>query len=161
MTEPLVRPMVRADLESVLDLVGRLGAVGHESDPRFELDATWREQMRRFVLDSWLGVFQPFPPCFVAEVDGRLVGLIQGDIAPNQAVVVRPPVVRIGNMWVEPEFRRQGLGRRLVDVYVTAARAKGFPWVEVGTLALDARAVGFWKSVGFGDWRVILLSTPP
>ena len=32
----------------------------------------------------------------------------------------------------------------------------GVDAVEVGTLALDDRAVAFWSAVGFGPWRVTL-----
>lgn len=155
-----IRAMVRSDTSAVLDMLGRLNEAGTASDPRYRLTDDWREWMRAHINDRWLGVFQPFPCCFVAEADGGLVGYVQGDIGSPPAIIERPPTVRIGNMWVEPEWRRQGIAKRLVETYVGAAREAGFPWVEVGTLAKDARAVAFWRAMGFDDWRVSMLSEP-
>ena len=115
------------------------------------------DAFRALINDQWLGRFLPFPACFVAELDGRLIGYVQGDISGPHPILDEPPKARIGNLWVEPEHRRKGIARDLVNTYVSAANAAGFPWVEVGTLTKDARAVAFWRALGFGDWRVSLL----
>ena len=156
-----IRPMVRGDLAVVLDMIAALNATGSAADPRYALADDWRQGMRALILDRWFGTFHPFPPCMVAEVDGAVVGMVQGDIGRPPLIVERPPSVCIGNMWVEPEHRRQGIATALVRAYSAAARQAGFPWVEVHTLARDERAVGFWKAMGFGDWRVILLNDVP
>jgi ribosomal protein S18 acetylase RimI-like enzyme len=53
------------------------------------------------------------------------------------------------------------VGRALVAQARAHARAEGIDSIEVGTLALDERAVSFWRSMGFGDWRVTLRSDEP
>lgn len=69
-----------------------------------------------------------------------------------------PPTLVITDAVVDAEHRRAGIGRALVDAVRRLADQQGFPALEVGTLTLDGRAVGFWRSMGFGDWRVTLRS---
>lgn len=157
---PRIRAATKGDIEPYLDLVEKLNDQGSLADPRYEMDPDWRKRMRAWMLHEWFGTFQPFPCAWVAEVEGQIVGLVQGDVVRPHPMLVRPPTVRIGQMWVEEPFRRKGLATRLVKTYVAKARQAGFPWVEVGTLGKDARAVAFWKAQGFDDWRVQFLSTP-
>lgn len=159
MSEVRIRPLERGDLDRLLVLLGELNATGNASDPRYVLADDWREQMRALMLDQWFGRFHPFPIGFAAVVDGVVVGYVQGDVVQSVPVLERPPTVRIGNLWVEPGHRRKGIASELVRTYCAAARSKGFPWIEVGTLTKDPRATGFWKAAGFDDWRVILLSS--
>ena len=138
----------------------QLNRAGTAADARYVIRDGSRDAFRALIMEDWLGRFLPFPACFVAEADGEIVGYVQGDVCRQHPLLVEPPKCRIGNLWVQPEHRRLGVGRALVQTYVTAAKEAGFPWVEVGTLAKDARAVAFWQALGFGDWRVSLLRTP-
>jgi len=149
--------MVRADLDAVLQMMLQLNAAGTRSDPRYQLAEDALPSLRAHALERWFGIFHPFPVGFVADAGERLVGVVQGAVQPAHPVLEQPPTARIGSLWVDPEWRRQRLATRLVQTYVQSARDAGFPWVEVGTLARDERAVAFWRSAGFGDWRITLL----
>jgi len=70
------------------------------------------------------------------------------------------PVACIDDLWVAAAHRRQGLGRRLVDAWRSAATAGGAEAFEVHTLAADDDARAFWARMGFGPWRVHLRADP-
>ncbi|MEZ4318668.1 MAG: GNAT family N-acetyltransferase [Myxococcota bacterium] len=153
-----IRAGTAADIEPLLDVWEALMACGTEADPRFRMARGARPHMRDY-MRSWFAP-QPFPPVFLAEHDGALVGAVRGFPSLIVPVVERAPTVRIGDLYVADAYRRQGLARRLVDTLLLSAREAGYPRAEVGTLTLDARAVAFWKGVGFGDWMVTLSREP-
>ncbi len=53
----------------------------------------------------------------------------------------------IQDLVVHPEFRRSGVGRRIVEVLVSWAEEAGLLWV--GVIA-EPGAEGFYRSLGFG-----------
>jgi ribosomal protein S18 acetylase RimI-like enzyme len=151
-----IRPMRPADHEAVLDLWERLMATGRAADPRYDYHDDARRIFRDWVRDEW-SIARPFPRVLVASAGDRLVGYVQGGEVQVRPLFRGPRTASIGDLWVEEEWRRRGLGRALVEAFLAQARAAGIQRFEVGTLALDARAVGFWKTMGFTDWRVVLL----
>lgn len=154
---PIVRPMERGDLDGVVQGWQALMRAGHEADPRYVIGPDATDAFRARLRGSVFGAFHPFPPAWVAVAEPRVVGFLHGYAMPGAPVLDHPPTARIFDVWVCPDHRKRGLGRQLVEAFVGRARASGHPWVEVGTLARDARAVAFWRSLGFADWQVILL----
>lgn len=64
----------------------------------------------------------------------------------------------IQDLVVHPEFRRSGVGRRIVEALVSWAQKAGLLWVGV---VAEPGAEGFYRSLGFGsmDGYVPLLLT--
>ena len=62
------------------------------------------------------------------------------------------PIAYVTNMFVEPERRRLGLGRELLDVATSFARDRGADGV---LLWPSPRSVPFYERAGFeaGQWR--------
>ncbi|WP_432564649.1 GNAT family N-acetyltransferase [Kineococcus sp. SYSU DK003] len=69
------------------------------------------------------------PASVVAELDGQVVG----HVAVGRNLLDAPPrLVDVGvlsPLGVRPEFQRRGIGRRLVEAAVEAARDRGWPAV--------------------------------
>lgn len=145
--------MERRDISAVLVAWEHLCNDGTRADPRFVIGDP---EAMRWHMEGWFELFLPFPAAFLAISDRGVVGWISGMPAQMPTMLTSPKTARIGNLWVHPEHRRQGLAAELVAVWSTTVLAAGYERIEVGTLALDERAVGFWKSQGFGDWRVTL-----
>jgi GNAT superfamily N-acetyltransferase len=154
-----IRSADRRDIPALLDLWDALMACGTAADPRFRKAPDAREPMRAF-MHGCFDAGQPFPPFLVAEVDSddgpEIVGFVRGFPPAFIEVLDRPPSVRIGDLYVRDAYRRGGIARALVERMLERAAEKGYPRAEVGTLTKDARAVAFWRSMGFGDWQVTL-----
>ena len=87
------------------------------------------------------------PLCFVAEAEGRIVGAIRH--WPVRIGDARPALL-LGPIAVDPAFERQGIGTRLVQTGLAAARAAGHEAVlAVGTPAYLGR-FGFAAAGGCG-----------
>jgi GNAT superfamily N-acetyltransferase len=76
---------------------------------------------------------------WVCEVDGRIVGFAIGDLSRSN----------IWALFVEPEFERRGIGRRLHDAMLEWMFAAGARNVWLGTQK-GSRAEGFYRAAG---WR--------
>jgi GNAT superfamily N-acetyltransferase len=88
---------------------------------------------------------------FVAEAQGAWVGLAAGFRAEDD-----PATIGLFSMWVAPEARGHGLGRRLVDEVVAWARSSGARAVRLGVIRGNGPAVELYRRAGFlltGDHR--------
>ena len=119
MTLPRIRPMTPADVEPVAAAF---------------LRENWGD--RRLNLDFVTRHAETHP--FVAEADGQIVG--------TGVLSVNGSVGWIGTIWVEPAWRRQGVGMALTQATIDAAESAG-----CRTLLLVATDAGrpLYEKIGF------------
>jgi GNAT superfamily N-acetyltransferase len=98
-------------------------------------------------------------PTWVGELAGDIVGFMVAKRASPHPVLALPASMVITDAYVVEEYRRRGIGRLLYGTVVAFARSEHSAMIEVGTLALDTRALSFWRSVGCVPWRVTLVHT--
>jgi ribosomal protein S18 acetylase RimI-like enzyme len=105
------------------------------------LEAPPLPSTRAFILDM---IRQGYPQ-FVAMADGEIAGWC--DIIPNS----RPIRAHCGvlGMGLLPQFRGQGLGRRLIHRTLDAARAFGVTRVELSVREDNANAIALYRKIGF------------
>jgi ribosomal protein S18 acetylase RimI-like enzyme len=105
------------------------------------LEAPSLESMRAFVLNN---IKHGYPE-LVAVSAGQVVGWC--DVVPNP----RPINAHVGvlGMALLPEFRRQGIGGRLIRQTLDAAQAFGLHRVELTVRENNAVAIELYKKVGF------------
>jgi GNAT superfamily N-acetyltransferase len=83
---------------------------------------------------------------------GMLVGYILGSLADRSpSMFVPEPVGNIMDLYVRSEFRRQGIGRQLVDAMMTWFSEKQIRVVSWDVVAANAETHAFWKAVGGRD----------
>ncbi len=103
-------------------------------------NAEWQENVRR-------GASGDRQSTFVADEDGRLVGMATGFLPERDAE--DGEVVQLVAMWVDPAARRSGIGTRLVDAIRTWAAERGRATVRLAVNEAEAGAVAFYRSLGF------------
>ena len=77
--------------------------------------------------------------CFTAEDDGRIAGVITGRAYYNE--------VHIGDLIVGKEYRRDGVGSKLVAAVEDAYKGKGFEKIALTTFGFQAPE--FYKKLGY------------
>ena len=85
---------------------------------------------------------------FVLESDAELVGFLLGFLSQNY-----PDEAYIHVVGVHPDYRRLGLGRRLYERFLIAARMHGRDWVRSIALPDDRVSIAFHRSLGFEPLR--------
>ena len=105
---------------------------------------------------------------FVVESDGRVAGsggwsrrntLYGGSHSPGRNAALLDPAkdaARVRAMYTSPDFARRGVGRLILDLCETAAKAEGFKRVELaGTLSGQPlyKACGYEPIEAFEDAR--------
>jgi len=73
---------------------------------------------------TWGRFFDAYEPvhCFVAEADGRLLGLVHYIFHRNTSMI--EPVCYLQDLFTSRDCRGQGVGRKLIEaVYAAAAKA--------------------------------------
>lgn len=92
---------------------------------------------------------------FVAENAGRLVGYIASSYATRGYRSINP-IGSLDNMFVEDEYRGQGVGSALVAAFKQWAAEEGVAIIQVNACAGNKRAIKFYQRCGFADHEVIL-----
>ncbi len=69
------------------------------------------------------------------------------------------PIAELTNLSVDPMFRGQGIGTKLVEKAVAIARKRGAKRMSVEGLHDNMRALKFYKSQGFRNFSDTLLMT--
>jgi ribosomal-protein-alanine N-acetyltransferase len=78
---------------------------------------------------------------YIAEIDGRIVGYILFWLLPDE--------VDIHNVAVHKDFRRRGLGRRLLERAVSEARGRGSSRITLEVRKSNLAAQKLYESMGF------------
>ncbi|HVA74356.1 MAG TPA: GNAT family N-acetyltransferase [Acidimicrobiales bacterium] len=99
-------------------------------------------------VDHDLATIERFQP-----PDGRLVLAFEGDRAFGIGCLRRigPDTAEIKRMYVEPDHRRAGVGRGILDALVDAASAAGYERVRLDSSDFMTAAHALYRSRGFAD----------
>jgi len=127
--------------------VGDIGAITRAQGLLYAREYGWDityEALVAELLAAFVGRFDPArEEAFVAERDGTVVGsifLFRGDT---------PDAAKLRLFYVDPAARGQGLGTRLVDACIAAARARGYTWLRLWTQDCLVSARRIYQAAGF------------
>jgi putative acetyltransferase len=136
-----VRPARPAD---AVALVAIAEAVGSEAGRWILATDTWRSvrEERRYLKTAQA---HPDAAVFVAEAKGRVVGRLSLSRDPHPA---SRHVADLGLMVLEG-YRRQGIGRMLLDAGVDWARSSGIRKLELHVFPWNEAALRLYEGFGF------------
>jgi ribosomal protein S18 acetylase RimI-like enzyme len=118
-----------------------LDVVAREKRYLAQLEALPLERIEGFIKES----VSSDAVQFMAVESGRVVGW--ADVFPSWAHAI----AHVGSlgMGVLPEYRGQGIGRRLLEACIAKAWVKGLTRIELEVRADNERAIRLYESVGF------------
>lgn len=104
---------------------------------------------------AWpLGAFERFlgqPGFVVAVADSRVVGYVVADTESGQG----RPIGHIKDLAVRPEWRRRGIGSRLLERAISVLTARGADRVKLEVRATNEDARALYKRFGFEAHHVV------
>ncbi|CCC82120.1 GNAT family N-acetyltransferase [Thermoproteus tenax] len=141
----VIRLALESDVDAVADLVARLKRLNGEFDPLLKpvdnILSVSKEYVKSKIASSTSVVL-------VAEVDGKIIGVVIGDIEdrvfyePRMAGVIR-------EFYILPEYRRKGLGKRMLSEISDSLKRKGAQVIMADFPALNEIAIEFYKRMNF------------
>lgn len=92
----------------------------------------------------------PMAAVFVAEVSGRVAGWMQ---LLDQLVLETGARTEVAALVVDENFRRGGVGRKLMEQAEKWARERGSKWVNLRSNHKRAVAHAFYESLGYRHYK--------
>lgn len=148
----IIRKAKPTELAAVQDLSNELGLSGREFDA--EVGVRWASS------PEGIAYFQDRIAgrggvCFVAEADGEPVGFISGSFkAQNAWILIKK--VELDNIFVSPEHRNRGIGKKLLHTFETWAMKVGAKRISVNAFYENKRMADFCRSEGFVPYDIVL-----
>ncbi len=133
-TAVIVRPLRADDVDAVIALDAK---VTGDAKPEF-----WRRKVGAELAR-------------VAESEGRILGVVIGEIRSWEFRL--PPTGWITVLMVDPEYRRRGIGRRLLAEALEYFRARGLQSVRTMVGWSDGEMLSFFTAMGFDRGPLIEL----
>jgi len=85
----------------------------------------------------------------VARTGSMTVGYLLANISADFLFDVTERFCMISDLFVMPEFRRNGIGKRLVLEFLKKTKAKGFASVRLNVLPENETAIKLYQKLGF------------
>ena len=133
MPEPRIRPMTELDIEGICRIDERI--TGKYRPEVWEQRAAY--YIRRDPDSSQ-----------VAEVDGRIVGFMLGEVRGGE-FGLEEPTGWVEFFGVDPNAREKGVGRRLIEALLGHFRAQGAHVARTMVAAEDKDIAAFIAAMGF------------
>ena len=140
-----IRKARAADREDVvrlwMDLLRSQATLDARYTPADDAQVRWRNDY-----GEWLD--RESRRLFVADVEGRVCGFISAERSSPAPIFEGRSEVYVDEIFVEPDYRRRGLGRKLVGAVREWAESLGAERIRAGLLAANDEGRAFWKLVG-------------
>ncbi|MFJ8020352.1 GNAT family N-acetyltransferase [Streptomyces sp. NPDC096311] len=154
--EVIVRRAEQSDVEGLVACSGALFAEDAGTrDPSIDINWPHEHGPQRFAS----GVTDPNRLLLVADRgDGEVIGYLTGALMEPSAM--RPvKAATLVSMYVRPAYRRDRIGRRMVDAFRAWAKESGAGSAQVTAYASNAEAIRFYERNGFASQSVTLEAT--
>lgn len=140
-----IRKATAADRDDVvrlcMDLLRSQAAIDARYTPADDAQIRWRNDY-----GEWLN--RPSRRLFVADDGDGIHGFVTAERWTSLPVYRASSEIYVGELYVEPRYRRSGVGRSLLQAVREWAEEIGADGIRAGQLASNEEAAAFWGALG-------------
>jgi ribosomal protein S18 acetylase RimI-like enzyme len=141
------RPATPADVEQVLTMVGQIVRMHERLDrPRFAAGNDATESYRRWLAARSQDAESVF---LVADRGGQCVAFLVATVEPSVPIYLTRSFGFIHDLWVEPDYRNEGIARQLVMLAIERFRQIGVNQIRLETAEANDVARTLFERCGF------------
>jgi GNAT superfamily N-acetyltransferase len=144
---------VAADAEAIGQMWSELVDYHRELDSNLPVAA--ENGVRRYAQLLVQRLDDPYTRVFIAEDQGKPVGFVLGmivDLVPD--IFAQEPCGFLADIYVQPDYRRRGIGHGLVNAIVAWFKERGASYFDWQVASLNADGIAFWRALGGRDLMV-------
>lgn len=153
MEKLVIRKATIADVDAVQNLNN--GLLNYEMEHGFDSyvkDWALSEASKNYFLDLIKNQF-----VVVAEVDDKIIGYIAGSVYEDLSYSYYEGITaEVNNMFILEEFRRYGIGSKLMNSFFTWCNSKNAKRVMVTASSKNEKAINFYRQLGYNDINLTL-----
>jgi GNAT superfamily N-acetyltransferase len=141
----IIRAAEERDTEAIFELILGLAAYEHLSD---------RVTGNSELLRSHLFGDRAYAEAIVAELGDLTIGFAL--FFPTYSTFLTQPGIHLEDVFVQPEYRRQGVGKALMTAVAKIAHDRGCGRLEWSVLDWNQNAIEFYQRLGatvLPDWK--------
>ncbi|VXD23796.1 GNAT family N-acetyltransferase [Planktothrix paucivesiculata] len=151
MSKPaIVRPATIEDISVLFELIQALAEyekLSHEVTGN-------SETLKQHLFGS-----PSYAEAILAEIEGKAVGFAL--FFNNYSTFLTQPGMYLEDLFVLPEYRRQGMGKALITYLAELAVSRGYGRLEWAVLDWNQPAINLYQKIGakiLPDWRICRLT---
>jgi len=149
MAQTQVRPATARDVGEIVSIWGELATHHTRFDESFRPSRRWQEEYRSFILGL---LDREDARAVVAVEGGRVIGYGVGRISMLPAFFERRRRGYLHDVVTREPYRRQGVGRGVVEALLAWMQECGALTVELTVAVLNEEAVAFWTRLEFAPY---------
>jgi ribosomal protein S18 acetylase RimI-like enzyme len=143
----------RNDVEEIIKLNQELFNYEFNSGFDNSLDLNWTKNNKKYFEKSITDKNSLVLVCiYNEEVVGYLIGRIEN---PEDYRKIKS-IAEVDNMFILEEFRKKGVGKKLVEGFVKWAKKKDVEKIRVVASSKNKKAIEFYKKFGFVGYNLTL-----
>jgi ribosomal protein S18 acetylase RimI-like enzyme len=143
----IIRPAQLTDIPNLLPMIAKICAA-HENWDSAKYGFLPNPAQR---YESWLNRLIPNSRdlCLIAEVDQQQIGFLIGTIEQEVPIYHLQEYAFIHDLWIEPEYRRGGIAKQLVQQAIAHFRQLGIAQIRLDTVRVNEAARQLFADCGF------------
>lgn len=153
MESPLIREATKNDIANLCALWRKMMMFHENLDGRFRFTKDARQEYSRHIAGA---LHTRYMHVFVAEVEGEIIGYIYGEVQERRPIFPAGKFGFISDIYVEEEWRRKGVGRRLFYQMRDWMMKERITAIELLAAERNPYSVAFWESLGFVSYLKLL-----
>lgn len=146
MSKVIIRKAKDNELKVIQDLNYQLFLHDEEYDSSLNMDWPYQQVGEEYFKNKICG---KDGVCFVAEVDGAVVGYLAGGMIEPYSYRNIKKESELENTLVKEEFRGHGIGEKLFQEFIEGSKEQSAEKIKVSASAGNSRAIKFYQNVGF------------